>query len=82
LDPDLGRALQVSLASAFKPFEVWSSGYERQFAPPMTPDVAWLARVTQTWPLVSRLWSSAVSILSLTVLFLFGLAVKRRFQVS
>ncbi|MDR6627610.1 hypothetical protein [Caulobacter segnis] len=82
LDPDLGRALQASLAGAFKPFEVWASGYERQFVEPMSADVAWLARVTRTWPIVSRLWSSAVSVLSLTLLFLFGLAIKRRFQVS
>jgi len=82
LDPDLWKALQASLSSAFKPFEVWGSGYERQFSPPLAADGAWLAQLTKTWPLISRLWSSTVSILSLTVLFLFGLAVKRRFQVT
>lgn len=82
LDPDLGQALQLAIASALRPFEVWSVSFERQLIPGPGARLTWLGALFAGAPLAARLWSSLASLSSLTLLFLFALAVRRRFQVG
>lgn len=85
VDPDFWDAMMFSANNVFRPFGVWGSSFE------WGDDGRWIPGFLNAFRdsdeghwmrLLIRLVASLQSLLSVILFFLFGLAVKRRFQIS
>ena len=84
LDQDVWHALLLSANNVFRPFGVWSSEFQDSMGSDWIRNflVAFNAERAGGQILAIRLVATLQSILAVILFFLFGLAVRRRFQIG
>ncbi|WP_375201652.1 hypothetical protein [Hyphococcus sp.] len=79
-DTPLEDVAVFSLKQILRPFHIWGDGFDRFIASESVP--CWLKRTEHTFPLTLRLYATLQSLISVFMIGLFFVVLRRKFQLS